>query len=249
MASSSSSSSMNLKTVNVWDDSFEIHFDNFISTTRNYNVIAADTKFAGILEKIRYKKKDDVYAQMKRNIKETKCIQFDMKTDTYCPDAMESEADPDRSKREKHARDGIPTHKFCEAMLNSDLLLTGALSVYQKTWVTYGENYDLGHCVKLFQPTNVLPDSQLVFGDMVRSHFGERLFDVKLMLAYTDLAYGKMKLANVAARFNVDNGGVSYEAAADALVTLKLYHILKIKDGNVNCVNMVTDLFYGATYS
>ena len=150
---------------------------------------------------------------------------------------------------EKHARDGIPTHKFCEAMLNSDLLLTGALSVYQKTWVTYGENYDLGHCVKLFQPTNVLPDSQLVFGDMVRSHFGERLFDVKLMLAYTNLAYGKMKLANVAARFNVDNGGVSYEAAADALVTLKLYHILKIKDGNVNFVNMVTDLFYGATYS
>ncbi|KAL1831112.1 hypothetical protein ACET3Z_000763 [Daucus carota] len=124
-------------------------------------------------------------------------------------------------------------------MLNSDLLLTGALSVYQKTWVTYGENYDLGHCVKLFQPTNVLPDSQLVFGDMVRSHFGERLFDVKLMLAYTNLAYGKMKLANVAARFNVDNGGVSYEAAADALVTLKLYHILKIKDGNVNFVNML----------
>ncbi|WOG81918.1 hypothetical protein DCAR_0101074 [Daucus carota subsp. sativus] len=268
---SSSSSSMNLKIVNVWDDSFQIHFDNFISTIRNYNVIVVDTEFAGILEKIRYKKKDDVYAQMKRNINETKCIQvgfddsmpryrkripciwnfnlqFDMETDTYCPDAMELLQTNEMVLR-KHARDGISAHKLCEAMLNSELLLTSALSVYPKTWLTYGWNYNLGHCVKFFQPTNVLPNSRLVFEDMARSYFGERFFGVKLMSAYIDLAYGKMKLATVVARFNVDNGGVSHKPVADALITLKLYQILKIKDGNVNCVNMVTDLFYGATYS
>lgn len=171
----------------------------FLLATRNYNIIVVDTEFAEILENIRFHKKDDVYAQMKRNIDITKCIQvrfafskedgslpcnedeiprnfnlqFDRNTDLHTVDAMDLLKKYELNL-EKHVELGILTHKICEAILNSDLLLMGVLSVYKKTWETYSGNYDIGHSVKIFQPTNKLPDDRLVFGDMIRSYFGKK---------------------------------------------------------------------------
>jgi CCR4-NOT transcription complex subunit 7/8 len=119
---------------------------------------------------------------------------------------------------------GIDSSDFSQLILKSALWRNS-----RTTWVTFHSGYDFGYFIKMLSFAGVLPLDQSEFMDLIKSFFGNKVFDVKHMIKFCgDGVYvGLEELEMVAKTLGLDRevGRVG----SDSLLALQTFMKLKQK--------------------
>ncbi|CDW83926.1 caf1 family protein [Stylonychia lemnae] len=206
---------------------------------QDYNVIAFDTEFPGILvdKNTHFKGKSmskPFYQWIKENVDSSKVIQlgisisdedgdqptpvstwqfnfqFDKNLDIYNQDSIKMLEDAGLNFVE-HESNGIPHITFAEYAICSGLLLNNSLK-----WVAFNSAFDFGYLLKMFTSTP-LPGTEQDFLKSVQTYF-PIFYDVKHLRS--DAKDLNSQLRNEC----IYREGAAHQAGSDSLVTLQLYH-------------------------
>jgi CCR4-NOT transcription complex subunit 7/8 len=119
---------------------------------------------------------------------------------------------------------GIDSSDFSQLILKSALW-----SNSRTTWVTFHSGYDFGYFIKMLSFAGVLPLDQSEFMDVIKSFFGNKVFDVKHMIKFCgDGVYvGLEELEMVAKTLGLDRE--VGRTGSDSLLALQTFMKLKQK--------------------
>lgn len=232
---------MHMKIIDVWDDNFFEQMELIKTLSTEFNYIAMDTEFPGVVEVPRKKTDDYQYQLCKVNVDTLKIIQlgitlFDENGNVPpgpCTWQFNFKFDVDTEKSLKQSIDvlreagiNFPLHKtkgidhmlFAEYFLTSGLVLNDEL-----TWICFQGNYDFGYMYRVLVNTP-LPDSEEGFLEDTKAYF-PLLYDLKYMKEeFEDFSGGLSRLCEI---LGIERFGQQHQAGSDSWMTGLCFFKLK----------------------
>ena len=239
----------------VWADNLEEEMKVVREVVVNYNCVAMDTEFPGVVARPvgSFEETPDYqYQTLRCNVDLLKLIQlglaftnekgelvpgcpcwqfhfkFSLQDDMYAQDSIDLLV---RSgiDFEKHEKNGIDVQDFGEALISSGLVLMKGVK-----WISFHSGYDFGYLVKLLtcQP---LPSDEDTFFELLSQYF-PCIYDVKHLM--TKVEGGKVfhgGLNRLAEQLGVDRVGPMHQAGSDSLLTALVFFELERSYFNSSC--------------
>jgi len=220
----------------VWAHNLEDEFKEICKIVSEYNYVAMDTEFPGVVARPigEFKSTSDYQYQLLRcNVDLLKIIQlgltffnkegktpegvctwqfnfkFNLSEDMYAEDSVEL-LQNSGIQFERHEREGIETVHFAEILIVSGIVLLDNVK-----WLSFHSGYDFGYLLSMLTNVN-LPEGEAEFFDTLGVYF-PNIYDVKyLMKSCKNLKGG---LQEVADSLEVERIGPQHQAGSDSLLT------------------------------
>lgn len=230
------------KIQNVWKHNLEEELRNMAQKIKEYPYIAMDTEFPGVIAKpIGTFSTQTIYMyhQLRCNVSLLNLIQlgislsnekgdrptpctwqfnfhFDKKASMSAQESMHilENAGIDFERLRK---DGISIDAFGEQVTTSGLLMNSALR-----WISFHSSYDFGYFIKAITGKD-LPNTIDEFSYVLMKVF-PYFYDIKYLINMVGKKGGLQDLADELA---IEREGIQHQAGSDALLTLKVFHMLK----------------------
>ncbi|KAK7345284.1 hypothetical protein VNO77_15894 [Canavalia gladiata] len=235
----------------VWSWNLETEMELIRSVMESHNIISMDTEFPGTVVPSTpgYRRPERTYEVLKANVDRLHLIQvgltlsdregnlpnlgtsdqfiwefnfrdFDVARDPHAPESI------DLLRRqgidfEENRKSGIDTVRFARLMKSSGLVCNDNF-----WWVTFHGAYDFGYLIKVLTQ-RMLPEDLSEFLTLVRTYFGERVYDAKHLMSLCSDLYGGLERVSRSLHLNRVIG-MSHQAASDSLLTLHVF--LTIRD-------------------
>ncbi|XP_041016885.1 probable CCR4-associated factor 1 homolog 7 [Juglans microcarpa x Juglans regia] len=249
----------------VWNDNLEEEFALIREVVDNYNYIAMDTEFPGVVLRPvgTFKNINDYnYQTLKDNVDMLKLIQLGLTfsdehgnlptcgTDMFCIwqfNFREFNISEDifaSDSIELLHQSGIDFKKNNEKGIDvsrfGELLMSSGIVLNDGVhWVTFHSGYDFGYLLKLLTCRS-LPDTQAGFFDLINMYF-PIVYDIKHLMKFCNSLHGGLnKLAEL---LDVERVGVCHQAGSDSLLTACTFR--KLRD---TFFNGSTEKYAGVLY-
>jgi CCR4-NOT transcription complex subunit 7/8 len=237
----------------VYLDNFEEEMKIVSSLIDQYNFVAFDTEFPGIVFINQYQQlnRDSFYQNIKANVDRLKVIQvgitladsdgnnppgvstwqfnfdFNLKNDLSSPESINLLINSGINFDVLSAR-GISPEKFAEYFITSGLMLNDKIH-----WITFHGSYDFSYVLKVIsgQP---LPDTYESFKNDLALYF-QNYYDIKYLLKNFDEYRGSLN--KLAYDFSVARAGSQHQAGSDSKVTSMIF--FKLIEGVLNREDIV----------
>ncbi|KAF8819865.1 ccr4-associated factor family protein [Cardiosporidium cionae] len=224
----------------VWADNLEEEFERIRDVVENYQYVAMDTEFPGIVARPAGNCMEYNYQTVKCNVDLLKVIQlgitfadsqgnladgtstwqfnfsFDLDRDMYAQDSIDflKQSGIDFDQQQKK---GISLQDFGELIMSSGLVMNEDVK-----WISFHGCYDFGYLLKLLTCAP-LPVSEAQFFELLHDFF-PALYDIKFLLKNVRNLNinGGQSLQKIADHLNVKRIGRQHQAGSDSLVTKKL---------------------------
>ena len=233
----------------VWNDNLEEEFSLIREVVDNYNFIAMDTEFPGVVLRPvgTFKNINDYnYQTLKDNVDMLKLIQLGLTfsdengnlptcgTDKFCIwqfNFREFNISEDifaSDSIELLHQCGIDFKKNNEKGIDvnrfGELLMSSGIVLNDGVqWVTFHSGYDFGYLLKLLTCRS-LPDTQAGFFDLINMYF-PTVYDIKHLMKFCNSLHGGLnKLAEL---LDVERVGVCHQAGSDSLLTASTFRKLR----------------------
>ncbi|KAL3839337.1 hypothetical protein ACJIZ3_023928 [Penstemon smallii] len=223
----------------VWSNNLEDEFSQIRDLIDQYRCISMDTEFPGVIIPLPpppIRNPTAYYEHLKSNVNALKLIQvgitlvdssgcryiwefnfrdFDMSRDPHAQSSIKLLRDGGMNFDTMHEF-GISVSHFAELMMSSGLVCSDYV-----TYVTFHGGYDFGYLIKALTGRN-LPETLPEFVDLLRVFFGNRVYDVKIIIkSFVELHGG---LDTVARLLGIERSvGRQHQAGSDSLLTWLVY--------------------------
>ncbi|KAM1089732.1 hypothetical protein ACFX1X_017730 [Malus domestica] len=242
----------------VWSDNLEEEFKLIRSVVEEYQYVAMDTEFPGIVLRPVGTFKDSYdyhYQTLKANVDLLKLIQLGLTfsdekgnlptcgTDKHC--VWQFNFRDFNPNEDVYASDSIEllsqsgmdfvknNEKGVDASKFTELLMTSGVVLSDNVvWVTFHSGYDFGYLLKLLTGQS-LPNTQVGFFKMIKVYF-PTVYDIKHLMRFCNSLHGGLnKLAEL---LDVERIGISHQAGSDSLLTCSTFMKLKetFFDGSID---------------
>ncbi|XP_065192023.1 CCR4-NOT transcription complex subunit 7-like [Sycon ciliatum] len=222
--------------VDIWDYNLEKEFERIRDLVNDYNYIAMDTEYPGVVARPYGEFRtptDQQYQGVKANVDILKIIQigitffnqygqtppgihtfqfnfkFSLKTDMFAKDSIELLTTAG-IQFEEHDKRGIDPVHFSELLVSSGLVLNNVVR-----WIAFHGSYDFAYLMKLVLGTK-LPVDEAAFFELYRLFF-PRIYDVKYLMKSVKTLKGGLQ--DVASTLEIDRVGPQHQAGSDSLLT------------------------------
>ena len=230
----------------VCADNLEEEFALMCNVMDEYNYVAIDTEFPGIVLEPFAEHIDSIstwnYAQLRDNVNALKLIQlgisfsnekgetpkdgpcwqfnfqFDLGQDMYASDAIDLLTNS-MLNFEVTKTNGIKPEVFGEMLMSSGLVLNENIH-----WISFHGLYDFGYILKVLTSSPLPPDPDGYFEAL--SLFFPRRCDIKYLLR-EEGAYNRGGLSSLGDRLGCLRQGQCHQGGSDAMLTLDIFHALK----------------------
>jgi CCR4-NOT transcription complex subunit 7/8 len=226
----------------------DVYSDNFIdeikilsSYLNEYNIVAIDTEFPGVVYQSPVNSIDAYYRTIKINVDKLKLIQvgislkdedgnspqecstwqfnlkFNLNNDQYSNDsiALLSNSGINFDLLENR---GISAEVFAENIITSGLILNE--DIY---WISFHGIYDFAYLLKYI--TNLpLPESEINFFEDMKIYF-PNYYDIRYLIRNNDEFRGS--LSKLGQELNISRIGTTHQAGSDSLITNEIFFKLK----------------------
>jgi len=220
----------------VWQSNMEEEFAKIRDIVVNYNYIAMDTEFPGVVARPlgEFRSTSDYQYQLLRcNVDLLKVIQlglafynengeqppdggtwqfnfmFNLTEDMYAQDSIDL-LNNSGIQFKMHEQDGINVKDFAELLITSGIVLNDDIK-----WISFHSGYDFGYLLKLLTCEN-LPADESEFFELLKLYFS-KIYDVKyLMKSCKSLKGG---LQEVSELLELERIGPQHQAGSDSLLT------------------------------
>lgn len=207
-----------------------------VALVDDYNYIAMDTEFPGIVSRPAGSHKtpaDYHYKMLKTNVDLLKVIQvglffcdahgnalpnmccwqfnftFKVASDIHAPDSIRL-LEESGIDFKNHEEKGIDVHDFGEVLMTSGVVLND-----QVKWITFHAGYDYGYLLKVLTCAPLPADEEKFFE--LLSIFFPSIYDIKYMMRSCENLRGGLQ--KVAEALGVERVGPQHQAGSDAMLT------------------------------
>lgn len=249
----------------VWNDNLEEEFALIREIVDQYNYVAMDTEFPGVVLRPvgNFKNINDFnYQTLKDNVDMLKLIQLGLTfsdengnlptcgTDSFC--IWQFNFREFNISEDIFASDSIELLRQCgidfkknnekgiDVNRFGELLMSSGIVLNDSVhWVTFHSGYDFGYLLKLLTCRS-LPDMQAGFFELINVYF-PMVYDIKHLMKFCNSLHGGLnKLAEL---LEVERVGVCHQAGSDSLLTSCTFR--KLRD---TFFNGSTEKYAGVLY-
>lgn len=226
----------------VWASNLEQEMILLSELIDDYDYIAIDTEFPGVVVRLMANEGTDAnYQTLRHNVDILKVIQvglsisnadgqspkegatwqfnfsFSLAQDIYAQDSIDllTTSGIDFSA---HERDGIDVLTFGELLTSSGIVLNDRMK-----WVSFHGSYDFAYLYKLLM-AEPLPKSESEFFEMLALFF-PTMYDLKTLIRQSDNLFGGLN--KVATQLGCERIGSMHQAGSDSLLTLDVFMRLR----------------------
>jgi len=220
----------------VWNSNLEEEFRKIRQIIKQYNYVAMDTEFPGVVARPigEFKSSTDYqYHLLRCNVDLLRLIQvgltflnekgetpkdvstwqinfkFSLGEDMFAQDSIEL-LQTSGLQFKRHEEDGIDVLTFAEFLMTSGLVLMENVK-----WLSFHSGYDFGYLLKLLTNTT-LPTEETEFFELLQIYFPV-IYDVKyLMKSCKNLKGGLQEVADM---LQIERVGPQHQAGSDSLLT------------------------------
>lgn len=221
----------------VWADNLWTELKTVRVLARQYNFIAMDTEFPGIVAKPVGKfpnSAEYMYKLLKCNVDMLRIIQlgltlfdgdgnlpdgpyttwqfnfkFDVEEDMHAEDSIELLTNS-KIQFQMHKQHGIDPFEFSVLLTSSGLVLNDRVN-----WLAFHSNFDFGYLMRMLMNA-YLPSDEEEFFEYLRIYF-PRVYDVKYLLKNCKNLRGGLQ--EIADQLNLTRIGLQHQAGSDSLLT------------------------------
>lgn len=230
----------------VWAHNLWVEMKNIRGLFRQYNYIAVDTEFPGVVAKpigVFENQADYLYNVLKCNVDLLRIIQlgitlfdehgnlpegpyttwqfnfkFSLTEDMYAQDSIDLLTNS-KIQFKLHEEEGVDPFEFAILFISSGLVLTD-----HTKWLAFHSNFDFGYLMKLVM-NMPLPTEECEFFEILRLYF-PKVYDIKyLMKSCKNLKGGLQEIAD---QLDLTRIGPQHQAGSDSLLTGMAF--FKIRD-------------------
>ncbi|KAI4290738.1 CCR4-NOT transcription complex subunit 7/8 [Pancytospora philotis] len=221
---------------NVWKHNMEEEFANIRQLIKQYNYVAMDTEFPGVVAKPlgSFKSQSSfAYQQLRCNVDILNIIQlgisisdahgrrpdtghtwqfnfkFDLDSDMFSQDSIDLLIAAQIDFK-SHTENGIDTREFGYFLITSGLVMSDSI-----VWISFHSAYDFAYLIKILTG-NLMQEKEEEFYKFMHALF-PTFYDLKYMVRSTD--YVRKGLQEIANDMSVAREGTAHQAGSDALLT------------------------------
>jgi len=245
----------------------EVYIHNFIQEIKHlssyleeYNYIAMDTEFPGIVFKLDQYTPDFYYKSIEKNVNNLKIIQlglslfnskgekpneystwqfnfhFDTSIDKFSNESL-SLLTNSGIKFDNLKKNGIPHNLFAEYFITSGLLLDKNIH-----WISYHGASDFAYLLKMCLNSN-LPNEEKLFTENLKIYFPSH-FDIRILISGKEQIKGGLN--KLAQNLDIFRFGDVHQAGSDSLVTGQVYFALINKEIlSIDEIKSYENILYG----
>ena len=244
----------------------EVYFDNFIEEIKmlsrlidQYNYVAMDTEFPGIVYQSSVNTREAYYRTIKTNVDKLKLIQvgitlkdsngntpegfstwqfnlkFDLNNDQYSNESIALLTNSGINFELLENR-GIPADMFGEYLISSGLVLNDDIH-----WISFHGIYDFAYLLRCV--TNLpLPETEISFFEILKIYF-PIYFDIRFLVRFNDEFRGS--LSRLGQELNIARIGTKHQAGSDSLITCEIFFTLKNEYLNEDVTKTDRNILFG----